>query len=42
MEILSVEPELFRVDRLTEMTQLLVAFRSFTNAPLYEGYVSFN
>jgi hypothetical protein len=33
MKILPVGAELFRVDRRTDMTKIIVAFRNFANAP---------
>jgi hypothetical protein len=33
MKIRPVEAELFRADRQTDMTKLIVAFRNFANAP---------
>jgi len=33
MKILSLGAELFRADRRTDMTKLMVAFRNFSNAP---------
>ena len=45
MKILSMAAELFHVDRRTDMTKLLVAFRNFANAPTtYDcySYITFN
>jgi len=33
MKIRPMEAELFRADRRTDMTKLIVAFRNFANAP---------
>ena len=33
IKILPVGAEFFRVDRQTDMTKLIVAFRNFSNAP---------
>jgi len=35
MKIRPVEAELFHSDKRTDMTKLIVAFRSFANAPKY-------
>jgi hypothetical protein len=45
MKIPSVAAELFHVDRRTDMTKLLVAFRNFANAPtnyVCYSYFTFN
>jgi len=33
MKIIALEAELYRADRRTDMTNLLVAFRNFVNRP---------
>ena len=40
MKILPVRPELFRVDRRTDMTNLIDTFRNFANAPKKVSSVS--
>jgi len=40
MKLLPVGAELFRVDRQTDMTKLIVAFRNFANA--HEIYLPVN
>jgi len=39
MEIRPVGVELFRVDRRTDMTKLIVAFRNFAKAPKIVLYI---
>jgi len=36
MKIRKLEAELFRADRWTDLTKLIVAFRNFANAPKNE------
>ena len=41
MEIRPVAAELFRADRRTDMTKLIVAFRKFANAPKIVKYITY-